>query len=70
MSDIAALPAQILLFAEGARGRVRRALEEESVEKVRDLLIEINDYLDLMSHEARAAIPNDEDGENAPSSAR
>ncbi len=44
---------------------MRRALEEESLGKVRDLLFEINDYLNVMSDVAAAAIPGEEDNANA-----
>jgi hypothetical protein len=60
-----ALPVQIMLLVEGARSCVRKALEEESLEKVRDLLIEIKECLNVMNEAANAAFLNEKDSDNA-----
>ncbi len=60
-----ALPGLIMILGDGARSLVRKALEEESLEKVRDLLIEIKDCLNVMNEAAHAAVLNEEDSDNA-----
>jgi hypothetical protein len=56
VAEIAALPGQVLLLEQAARNRLRKALEEESLEKVRDLLLEINDCLNTMAEAADSAV--------------
>lgn len=66
-SRLNALPGQIILLCDGARSLLRKALEEGSVEKMRDLIYEIDDYLKIMASEADAAVlnANEEDSDNA-----
>ena len=58
------LPSQIVLLAERARGLLKKARDEQSLEKVRDLLLEIGDTLDVMIDAASAA-DNGGNGSNA-----
>jgi hypothetical protein len=61
MSDteaLRALAARMLLLEDGMRGLVQRAIDEEPSEKVRDLLYEISEGLNLMANIAHAAVPN------------
>jgi hypothetical protein len=64
---IDALPAQIMIWCDGTRSLVRRAIDEDSIEKMRDLLYEIDDDLKIMAGEAAAAVANadEEDSENS-----
>jgi hypothetical protein len=65
MADIQGLPAQIIILIEAAQDRIRKALEEESVEKVRDLLFEIRDCLRTMTEIASAAVSNEDNHKSA-----
>ena len=65
MADIQGLPAQIIILIEAAQDRIRKALEEESVEKVRDLLFEIRDCLRTMTEIASAAVSSEDNQKSA-----
>jgi|HubBroStandDraft_6_1064221.scaffolds.fasta_scaffold277236_2 hypothetical protein len=65
MADIQGLPAQIIILIEAAQDRIRKALEEESVEKVRDLLFEIRDCLRTMTEIASAAVSSEDNHKSA-----
>jgi len=56
-----------MILCDGARSLVRKAIEEESIEKMRDLLYDIDDDLKFMAVEAAAAVANadEEDSDNA-----
>ena len=57
-----ALPGQIMLLADIARGFVQKAVEEQSIEKIRDILSEIKETLDAMIAAASDALSEEEDG--------
>ena len=65
MADIQGLPAQIIILIEAAQDRIRKALEEELVEKVRDLLFEIRDCLRTMTEIASAAVSSEDNQKSA-----
>ena len=60
-----ALPGLVMMLGGDVRSLLQKALEEELIEKVRDLLIEIKDRLNVMTEAAHAAVINEEDGDNA-----
>jgi len=68
MFDIEALeafPTQIMILGDMARTLVQKALDEESIEKMRNLLYEINDCLNNMTAFANATVVREENNDNA-----
>jgi hypothetical protein len=66
MADLEGFPTQVILLVDGMRDVIRTALEEGSIEKVRDLLIEIRERLDAMADEAGALSPEGNESANRP----
>jgi hypothetical protein len=66
VADLKAFPTQVIFLVDGIRDVIRTALEEGSIEKVRDLLIEIRERLDAMADEAPALSPEGNDNAHRP----
>lgn len=54
MADIKAFPTQVIFLVDEIQGLIRKAIDEGSPEKVRDLLMDIQDRLNAMADLAAA----------------